>query len=120
MFFKRSKRAVREPDETVRLTSSIEAVVWKEKNKDGNLDIRFGLNRIDAQGNVRRTFSPLHLGELAEAVAALAVGIGSSSGIEQNLATSLKALAAGIAKVLETLSTNGPVTPASSGDRLFA
>lgn len=122
MFFKKQqKRSVREPDETVRLSESIEAVLWKEKRKDGALDIRFGLNRIDAQGNVRRTFSPMHLAELAEGIAALSVAIGQSPGIEQNLATGLKELGTGIVKVLESLRSNGPdSTEESRPARLFA
>jgi hypothetical protein len=123
MFFtKKNQRNVREPDETVRLTSSIEAVIWREKTKEGAFAIRFGLNRVDAQGNIRRTFSPLHLAELAEAVSALSVAIGSSAGTEANLATSLKQLGAKISGVLEDLrsNANGPLTESPSSDRLFA
>lgn len=107
MFFKKSARTVREPDETVLLSPQVEAVIWRQQANDGSLDIRFGLNRIDAKGNVRRTFSPSVISELVAALGALAIAIGQSTGIEPRLAAELKELGAGIVKVLESLSTNG-------------
>lgn len=120
MFFKKSNRSVRDPDETVKLTPSIEAVIWREERQDGALDIRFGLNRVDSKGNSRRTFSPLHLSELAEGVAALCIAIGQAKGTEGNLAASLKELGAGIIKLLDSLKSNGPaVSVESNGSSLF-
>lgn len=120
MFFNsKSKRTVREPDESVRLSSSVEAVIWREQAKNGALDIRFGLNRID-KGNIRRTFSPAHIGELVESLAALAMAIGQSTGIDVVLASELKELGAGVVKLLEQLKANGPVSsPQSNNQRLF-
>jgi hypothetical protein len=106
MFFKKTKRTVREPDESVRLTPSIEAVIWKQET-NGTLDIRFGLNRIDAKGEVRRTFSPHQISELVASLGALALAIGQASGIDSQLATQLKDLGAGIYKVLDAPKSNG-------------
>jgi hypothetical protein len=120
MFFKKSKRNVREPDETVRLTPSIEAVIWKLVQNDGKLHIRFGLNRIDAKGEVRRTFSPSQIGELVASLAGLAVAIGQADGIDVQTAASLRELGAGIYKVLDAPKGNGPeVSDRPNEERLF-
>jgi len=119
MFFK-SKRNVREPDESVRLTSSIEALIWRQEAKDGQLDIRFGLNRIDAKGNVRRTFAPNQIGELVASLGALAVAIGQAPGIEAHLATELRELGAGIVLLLDKPKGNGLEAEESAPKRLFA
>jgi hypothetical protein len=105
--FQSKKRQSREPDETARLTQSVEAVVWTGKGEHGQLSIAFGLNRLDEQGNQRRTFRPEHLPELAEAIAVLAIHFGKAKGMDRVVGDELSKLGASIIRVIESKRANG-------------
>ena len=96
MFFKKSNRSVRDPDETIRLSPNIEVVIWR----DGN-DARFGINRVDAKGISRRTFSFIHLGELVDVVCALLMASSQLPGVDESTASENRQLAAGVTKLRE-------------------
>jgi len=120
-FFQSKKRQSREPNETARLTPSVEAVLWTGKSESGQLSIAFGLNRIDDQGNQRRTFRPEHLPQLAEAIAALAISFGQAKGIDRMVGDELSELGRAIDKALEVRKANGQTTtpPDDSQGRLL-
>lgn len=107
MGFFGKKRQSREPDEATRLTNSVEVVLWQGKSENGQLNIAFGLNRIDAQGNQRRTFRPEHLPELAEAVAILAMNFGKARGMDRVVGEELSKLGASLVRIIESHRANG-------------
>ncbi len=106
-FFQSKKRQSREPNETARLTPSVEAVLWKGEGESGQLRIAFGLNRIDDQGNQRRTFRPEHLPQLAEAIATLAVSFSQAKGIDRLVGEELSELGQSLVRALEMRKANG-------------
>ncbi|MFO0915939.1 MAG: hypothetical protein U0795_23470 [Pirellulales bacterium] len=109
-FFQSKKRQSREPNETARLTPNVEAVLWTGKSETGQLSVAFGLNRVDEQGNQRRTFRPEHLPQLAEAIAVLAISLGQAKGIDRVVGEELSELGRAIGKAMEVQKANGPAT----------
>lgn len=109
-FFESMRRQPRKPSETARLTPSVQAVLWTGKSESGQLNISFGLDRIDNQGNQRRTFRPEHLPQLAEAIATLAISFSKAKGIDRMVGDELSELGQAIIRALEVRKANGHTT----------
>jgi hypothetical protein len=106
--YKRNKKREASRPEVHRLTESVVAEIWSANRDDGGKRIDVSFSRFSGKERNYRTFRPIHLVELAQAIGLVAAGLSRSQHLDQVVRDSLQQLAAGIAKTSEMLEQSSP------------
>jgi hypothetical protein len=117
MFDRNKTPKSRNPDETVRVSPNLQALVWSVLGMhDREHRLHFRLERITPEGKALRTLRPEHLLEIPMACALLCGGFSKVGSLPQALRDSLKHLAGLLEKVHTELSTNGSAVVSSNDE----
>jgi hypothetical protein len=106
--YKRDKKREASRPEIHRLTESVVAEIWSANRDGGGKRIDVSFSRYSGKERNYRTFRPIQLLELNQAVGLVAAGLSRSTHLDEVVRDSLKQLAAGIAKTTEMLEQSSP------------
>jgi hypothetical protein len=105
--FKRDKREARRP-ETHRLTEAVVAEIWSANRDGGGKRIDVSFSRFSGKERNYRTFHPIHLLELTEAIGIVAGSLSDSQYLDVVVRDSLRQLAKGIEATSKMLEQSSP------------
>lgn len=117
MFGRKQTPKRRDPDETVRVSPNLQALVWSVLGmNEREHKLHFRLERITPDGRALKTMRPEHLLEMPQSIGLLAGGFSKVGALPQSLRESLKHLAELLLKVHRELASNGASDGESSSE----